>query len=76
MDTIFKICDKDGEDGLKIEEVKNSVCMEALGLLLGETEESLEMDFKLTDADEDNIISKKEAKSVIQQLNRSFWFRN
>ena len=71
MDTIFKICDKDGEDGLKIEEVKNSVCMEALGLLLGETEESLEMDFKLTDADEDNIISKKEANSAIQQLNRS-----
>ena len=73
MDTIFKICDKDGEDGLKMEEVKNSACMEALGLLLGETEEILEWDFKVADLDEDNIVTRVEANIALQkmQLNRS-----
>jgi len=70
VDTIFEICDKDGEEGLRIEELEKTVCMDALGDLLGETEETLFWDFKMMDADEDNIISKNEGYNVLQQLNR------
>ena len=78
VDTIFNFCDKDGEDGLKIEEVKNSVCMEALGLLLGETEESVERHFKMGDLDKDNIVTKVEANIALQklQLNRGLFLNS
>ena len=61
VDTVFKICDTDGEEGLRIEELKKSACMDTLDELFDEKKTELIDDFLEVDANGDSIVTKKEA---------------
>ena len=61
VDTVFKICDIDGEEGLRIEELKKSACMDTLDELFDEKKTELIDDFLEVDANGDSIVTKKEA---------------
>ena len=67
----FQICDRNADDGLKFEEIKQDDCRDVLQKMFGLTADVLQDTFSRLDKNMDKIISIEEGQAASQSLERS-----